>query len=147
MPASMDRLTREDRSRLMAAVRGKDTTPERVVRSLLHRLGIRFRLHRRDLPGRPDVVLVSRRIAIFVHGCFWHRHAGCRRTTTPAANREFWLAKFRANRARDRRNESALVKVGWKVIILWECETLDPDALARKLRRLLVPLSPPRERG
>ena len=121
----------------MAAVRGKDTTPERVVRSLLHRLGVRFRLHRKDLPGRPDIVLPGRRLAIFVHGCFWHRHAGCRRTTSPASNREYWQAKFRANRARDRRHEKTLTDLGWRVVVLWECETRDLDRLTQMLRKLL----------
>jgi DNA mismatch endonuclease, patch repair protein len=133
----MDRITTEARSRIMAAVRGKDTTPERVVRSLLHRLGVRFRLHREDLPGRPDIVLPGRRLAIFVHGCFWHRHAGCRRTTSPASNREYWQAKFRANRYRDRRNVKALIALGWRVVILWECETRDLDRLTRTLRKHL----------
>jgi DNA mismatch endonuclease (patch repair protein) len=133
----MDRITTEARSRIMAAVRGKDTTPERVVRSLLHRLGVRFRLHRKDLPGRPDIVLPARRMAIFVHGCFWHRHAGCKRTTSPASNREYWQAKFRANRARDRRNEKTLIALGWRVVVLWECETRDLDRLTRTLRALL----------
>jgi DNA mismatch endonuclease (patch repair protein) len=117
----------------MAKVRRTNTRPERVVRSLLHRLGYRFRLHRKDLPGTPDIVLPKYRIAIFVHGCFWHRHYRCKKTTKPAHNAAFWEAKFDANRTRDRRKAAALRRAGWKVIVLWECETE-----SAKLERILV---------
>lgn len=117
----------------MAAVRGKDTTPELLVRRMLHRAGLRFRLHRADLPGHPDLVLAGHRVAIFVHGCFWHRHPRCRRTTTPAANRQFWLDKFHANRLRDRRVVRALTRLGWRSIIVWECETREEDRLRKRL--------------
>lgn len=130
---SADRISHAARSRLMAAVRGKDTTPELLVRRMLHRAGLRFRLHRADLPGHPDLVFVRQRTAIFVHGCFWHRHPRCRRTTTPAANRQFWLDKFRANRLRDRRVVRELARLGWRSIIVWECETRETDRLRRRL--------------
>ena len=106
----------------MAAIRGHDTTPERLVRSALHRHGLRFRLHVRDLPGRPDIVLPRHRTVILVHGCFWHRHLGCARSTLPATNRAWWVAKLRRNRARDRRILRALRAAGWRVIVVWECQ-------------------------
>jgi DNA mismatch endonuclease (patch repair protein) len=106
----------------MSRITGRDTAPERALRSALHRAGLRFRLHRRDLPGRPDIVLPSRRLAIFVHGCFWHRHEGCRFTTTPTTNAEFWQRKFASNTTRDAANVAALEALGWRVIVAWECE-------------------------
>lgn len=117
----------------MARVRGKDSGPEWVVRRLLHSMGWRYRLHARDLPGRPDIVVRSRRRAIFVHGCFWHRHEGCRRATMPATRTEFWAAKFAANVERDRRVFEALRTAGWSVLVVWECELRDRDALAARL--------------
>ena len=107
----------------MSRIRGKNTTPEIVVRSVLHRLGYRFRLHGKKLPGRPDVVLPRHRAVVFVHGCFWHRHGGCRNCTTPTNNRSFWVAKLDGNAARDKLHKSALEKLGWKVVVVWECET------------------------
>jgi DNA mismatch endonuclease (patch repair protein) len=107
----------------MRKVRGKDTTPEMKVRSALHRAGYRFRLHRRDLPGRPDIVLPGRRAVVFVHGCFWHRHPGCRAASSPSTRREFWQDKFERNVDRDRRNVEALAADGWSVHVVWECET------------------------
>lgn len=125
----MDRITPEARSANMRAVRGRDTAPEMRVRSLAHRMGYRFRLHRRDLPGSPDLVFPRRRIVIFVHGCFWHRHPGCRRTTVPKSRTGFWKAKFDRNVARDAANEQALRDAGWKVVVIWECETKDAGRL------------------
>ena len=110
------------RSRNMAAIRGKDTAPELAVRKMLHGMGLRFRLHRKDLPGRPDIVLPRHRTVVFVHGCFWHRHESCRFTTTPKTRREFWQAKFDGNVARDSRNQADLVELGWRVLVVWECE-------------------------
>lgn len=136
-----DRLTPEARSRLMAAVKGRDTTPELVVRSLAHSLGYRFRIHRRDLPGSPDLTFPSRRKAVFVHGCFWHRHEGCRKATTPKSNEAFWQAKFARNVARDARNEWDLRAAGWNVLVVWQCETLDRDHLAERLTAFLGPPS------
>lgn len=118
-----DRLTKERRSWNMSRIRGKDTAPERVVRSLLHRMGLRFRLHGKGLPGRPDILLRKYRTVVFVHGCFWHRHKGCRNCTTPTNRREWWLEKLNGNAARDRLHSRALSKLGWKVIVIWECET------------------------
>ena len=117
----------------MARVGSADTAPELAVRKLLHRLGYRFRLHRRDLPGRPDICFPGRKKAIFVHGCFWHRHEGCRRTTTPGTRRSFWTEKFRDNVARDRSNLHDLAALGWSVLVVWECETADPETLASRL--------------
>jgi DNA mismatch endonuclease (patch repair protein) len=125
------------RSALMARIGGKNTKPEIAVRKLLHSLGGRFRLHRKDLPGRPDVVLPGRRLAIFVHGCFWHRHDGCKMCSTPKTRRQFWTEKFLANIARDRRNVEALEAAGWRVAIIWECETRKANSLKDKLVKLL----------
>jgi DNA mismatch endonuclease (patch repair protein) len=113
-----------DRSANMRAVRSKDTGPELQVRRLVHRLGYRFRLHRKELPGTPDLVFVARRKVIFVHGCFWHRHS-CRRATVPAANREFWAEKFKRNKARDRKALKALKAQGWEALVIWECALKD----------------------
>jgi DNA mismatch endonuclease (patch repair protein) len=128
------------RSALMRAVRGKDTKPEMAVRRILHRLGFRFRLQRRDLPGRPDIVLPRHRLAIFVHGCFWHRHSDCRRTSIPKTRADFWSAKFEANAARDERVARELVTAGWKVIVIWECQTKKPDELTVALLQDLATL-------
>ena len=128
-----DPLAGARRSALMRSVRRSDTTPEVVVRRLLHALGVRFRLHLKGLPGTPDIVLPSRRTVIFVHGCFWHRHEGCSKATFPKTHPDFWLEKFAANVARDAVKTSALEGNGWKVRIVWECETRDPGTLALRL--------------
>lgn len=117
------------RSRMMAGIRGKDTAPELALRRALHRLGFRFRLHVKELPGRPDLVLPRWRAAVQVHGCFWHRHAGCRFATSPATRREFWAAKFAGNVERDVRNHAALRALGWRTATVWEC-ALSKDRLA-----------------
>lgn len=106
---------------MMAGIRGSNTSPEIKVRRLLHRHGFRFRLHQRNLPGRPDMVLARYKVCIFVHGCFWHRHPGCRYATTPRTREEFWQLKFAQNVARDTRNRNELLELGWRVIELWEC--------------------------
>jgi DNA mismatch endonuclease (patch repair protein) len=106
---------------MMSSIRGGDTRPEIAVRSILHRAGFRFRIHDRTLPGTPDIVLRKWNAVIFVHGCFWHRHEGCRMAATPASNSAFWLEKFRANVARDARNRDALRSGGWRVLVIWEC--------------------------
>ncbi len=121
----------------MSRVRGKDTTPEIKVRKVLHGLGYRFGLHASDLPGKPDIVLRKRRTAIFVHGCFWHRHAGCRYATTPKSKIAFWRQKFETNVARDRRNIRQLRKSGWRVLVVWQCHTRDERRLSRKLDGLM----------
>lgn len=129
-----DTLTSERRSWNMSRIRGRDTAPEMLLRSLLHRAGFRFRLHARQLPGRPDVVLPRYRAAIFVHGCFWHRHPGCRNATTPTTRREFWQEKFDDNVSRDVRNRIALEAAGWTVHTVWECELkADAENVVRRL--------------
>ena len=121
----------------MSRVKGKDTRPELRLRRLLHAQGYRFRLHRRDLPGSPDLVFPSRRCVVFVHGCFWHRHPGCKLTRTPKSNTEFWKSKFQENVRRDRRNRRKLESMGWHVLIVWECELNDSDQVAQRVSRFL----------
>lgn len=135
----MDTLSPEERSKRMALVRGRDTKPEMLVRRLAHSMGYRYRLHRRDLPGKPDLVFGPRRKLIFVHGCFWHRHPdpACKLARLPKTRREFWLPKLEGNRARDERNNVALTEMGWDVLEIWECETADVDSLANKIREFL----------
>ena len=125
------------RSELMRRVRGKNTAPELAVRRAAHALGYRFRLHRADLPGRPDLVFPRLRTALFVHGCFWHRHEGCSRMTTPKTRTAYWQEKFEQNIQRDRRNSAALRRLGWDVAVVWECETFDGPGLIAKLSRFL----------
>lgn len=117
-----DTISSERRSWNMSRIGGRNTKPELRLRSLLHRAGFRFRLHAKDLPGRPDIVLPRYRTVIFVHGCFWHRHAGCRNATTPSTRMEFWQDKFDGNVNRDQRNRATLEAAGWKVLTVWECE-------------------------
>ncbi|MCO6465979.1 MAG: DNA mismatch endonuclease Vsr [Bradyrhizobiaceae bacterium] len=124
----MDLVNQKTRSRIMAAVGRKNTAPELRLRSALHRLGLRFRLNVKNLPGSPDIVLPKYKTVVFVHGCFWHRH-GCSKTTTPKTRQEFWNAKFEANRARDERKEAQLRELGWRVITVWECEVLNTERL------------------
>ena len=118
----MDRLTPEKRSWNMSCIKSKDTTPERIVRSFLHRNGFRFRLHAKDLPGKPDIVLQKYKTVIEVRGCYWHRHEGCKDATTPSTNTEFWQKKFAENVARDQSTEQKLKGLGWNVIVVWQCE-------------------------
>lgn len=131
----MDTLTATQRRKCMAAIRGKDTTPERIVRSVLHRLGCRFALHRADLPGKPDIVMPARGAVVFVHGCYWHMHTCKRGRSTPATNAAFWRAKREKNRQRDRWTVAALRRAGWRVFVVWECE-LKADKIARVIERL-----------
>lgn len=109
------------RSKNMAAIRGKNTKPEMAVRRYLHAAGFRYRLHRKDLPGKPDLVLPGYKLVVFVHGCFWHRHQGCSYSTTPATRAMFWKDKFQKNMERDERNQNELLEKGWRVLIIWEC--------------------------
>lgn len=134
----MHSLTKSERSQLMRRVKRQDTAPEMVVRRIAHRLGLRYRLHRTDLPGSPDIVFGPRRKLIFVHGCFWHRHPGCSRASIPKTRTEFWTAKFDRNVARDAKAERLLRDMGWDVITIWECETRDKPALQRKLTHLIL---------
>ncbi len=129
----VDRLTPEERSRNMARIRSRDTGPELRVRTVAHALGLRFRLHRRDLPGTPDLAFPKHRVALFVHGCFWHRHEGCAKAYMPKSRIPFWTQKFAANTARDRCKAAELVAAGWKPVVVWECETTDAGRLARIL--------------
>ena len=132
-----DVLTPEQRARNMAAIRGKDTKPELVVRRLVHRMGLRFRLHRKDLPGRPDLVFPRSRKVIFVHGCFWHMHDCVYGAVRPKSNAEFWVNKRASNVERDKRQMSALESSGWKVLTIWECSIKDPQQLESDLRAFL----------
>jgi DNA mismatch endonuclease (patch repair protein) len=132
-----DRLTRERRSWNMSRIRSRDTAPEKRVRSALHRAGYRFRLHSKQLPGRPDVVLPKHRTVVFVHGCFWHRHKDCRFAYTPKSRVAFWQEKFRRNVERDRRSALELRRLGWKVVTVWECEVERPEKWLRRLQKLL----------
>jgi DNA mismatch endonuclease (patch repair protein) len=120
----------------LGRIRQQRTRPEILVRRALHRMGLRFRVHNRDLPGSPDLANRRRRFAIFVHGCFWHHHEGCRRATVPKRNRAFWLAKFAANRTRDRRAEQALEAAGFRVLTIWECEAENDARLHARLSEL-----------
>jgi DNA mismatch endonuclease (patch repair protein) len=133
----MDIVSPMRRSEMMGRIRGKGTKPELVVRSTLHRLGYRFRLHVRGLPGSPDLVFPRRKLALFVHGCFWHRHKGCAFTYTPKSSVEFWKGKFKSNIARDKRVQKELERAGWRVAVIWECEIADSVGLRRKLKQLL----------
>ena len=118
----MDRITPEKRSWNMSRIKSKDTTPELIVRSFLFRHGFRFRLHVKNLPGHPDIVLPKYRTVVEVRGCFWHRHPGCKKMTMPSTNVEFWQQKFTANVARDQRVEAELRQLGWRVVVIWDCE-------------------------
>ena len=135
----MDTLTREERAERMSRVRSKNTKPEMRVRRIVHRLGYRYRLHRRDLPGTPDLAFIGRRKAIFVHGCFWHRHPStdCKLARLPKSRAEFWTPKLERNRARDEDNQSKLEAIGWGVLILWECQLKDEASLATTIQTFL----------
>ena len=135
----MDRLTTERRSEVMSRVRSKDTAPELAVRRTAHALGYRFRLHRKDLPGKPDLIFPKSRIAIFVHGCFCHQHPGCLKATIPRTRSEFWQAKLERNVERDAAAVRKLEALGWTVEVIWECDTNDTTALRKRLQRLLKP--------
>ncbi|MBV4542148.1 very short patch repair endonuclease [Pseudomonas vlassakiae] len=133
----MDTVDSATRSRMMSGIRGKDTAPEMLVRRFLHNRGYRYRLHRKDLPGNPDIVIPRLKVCIFVHGCFWHRHPGCRYATTPKTRLEFWGDKFQKNIARDAANTLALEARDWTVLIVWECQLKkDPETLSRLEHRL-----------
>lgn len=128
-----DRISADRRSWNMSRIRSRDTKPEVQVRSLLHRMGYRFRVCRGDLPGRPDIVLPKHKTVVFVHGCFWHRHKGCRFAYTPKSRLDFWSKKFEANVKRDREVSKQLRQLGWKVLIVWSCALANPEALRRSL--------------
>lgn len=131
-----DNLTHRQRSHCMSKIRSKGTRPEIIVRSIVHKLGFRFRLHRRDLPGIPDIVLPRHRVAIFVHGCFWHQHPGCIRSTRPKSNTAYWQKKLDGNIERDLAHLTQLEHLGWRVGIVWECETVFQESLSANLLNL-----------
>jgi len=133
----MDRISEEQRSWNMSRIRGKNTQPELIVRSTLHRLGYRFRLHRSDLPGKPDVVLPKYRTCIFVHGCYWHRHSGCKYAYEPKSRVDFWQKKFRDNVERDKRKRKELERLGWNVVVIWECQVLPQDELMVHIQNII----------
>jgi DNA mismatch endonuclease (patch repair protein) len=128
----MDTVSPEKRSRMMSGIRSKGTAPELVVRSIAHRLGLRFRLHAKNLVGRPDLVFPKHRTVLFVHGCFWHRH-DCGLAAVPKTRTDFWLAKFGANQQRDRKVRELLEMQGWRVLEIWECETREPERVRQRL--------------
>lgn len=132
------RISPDTRKRVMSAIKSVDTRPELAVRRILWALGARYRLHIKELPGRPDIVLPRIRTAIFVHGCFWHLHEGCRLARVPRSRPDYWPAKLQGNRLRDSRDQAALRCLGWKVLVIWECETAKKDQLTRRLRQLLT---------
>lgn len=134
----VDTLSVERRSWNMSRIRGRDTEPERLLRSLLHKEGFRFRLHDRSLPGKPDIVMRKHRAVIMVHGCYWHRHPGCRNATTPSTRTDFWVEKFEGTIARDRQNLADLTALGWRVITVWECDLKKrPDQVVSDIRSRL----------
>jgi DNA mismatch endonuclease, patch repair protein len=128
-----DVFSKEKRSEIMSRIRGKNTTPELKVRSMLHRMGYRFRLHVPNLPGKPDIVLPKYKTVIFVHGCFWHQHEGCRMSFMPKTRKGFWMEKLAANRIRDTRAVEKLAALGWRSLVVWECEISDQASLSRRL--------------
>ena len=128
----------EQRSRNMSAIKSKNTKPEIKVRKILHSMGYRFRLHRKDLPGSPDIVLPKYKTVIFVHGCFWHRHANCKYASTPKTRKEFWESKFKANVKRDKEIQEKIQNIGWQPVVIWECEVKNKDFFTKKFVRKLV---------
>jgi DNA mismatch endonuclease (patch repair protein) len=131
---SADIVTAEHRSKIMSMIKGKNTKPEMLVRSVCHEMGLRYRLHRKDLPGKPDLVFPKHRLCIFVHGCFWHRHPGCKYAYTPKSRLDFWLPKLARNVERDLAAQKALRALGWRVVIVWECHTKDREFLRNEIR-------------
>ncbi|MDO8926797.1 MAG: very short patch repair endonuclease [Sideroxyarcus sp.] len=132
----VDHVSKEKRSEIMKRIRGKDTTPELVVRKLIHSMGYRYRLNVRGLPGRPDIVFANRKKVIFIHGCFWHRH-GCKKGKPPKSNLEYWLPKLKDNQTRDVRNQRHLASLGWKTLVIWQCETKDTNGLKKIIAKFL----------
>lgn len=133
----VDTIDAASRSAVMSRVRGKDTKPEMAIRKMVFGAGYRYRLHGKKLPGKPDLVFAGRRKVIFVHGCFWHRHAGCALARIPKSRVEFWTAKLEGNRDRDARHLATLREMGWSAMVVWECELRDPDALQERIRAFL----------
>jgi DNA mismatch endonuclease (patch repair protein) len=138
----VDKLTKEHRSWNMGRIKSGDTKPELAVRSILHRMGYRFRLHRKDLPGKPDIVLPKYKVVIFVHGCFWHHHKGCKYAYIPKSRTDFWLEKFKNNTERDCKVVDELTEMGWRVHIIWECEIKTPECVSERFKRFFEKLPP-----
>ena len=135
-----DKLTPEKRSRNMSHIKSRDTSPELIVRKLIHRLGYRFRLHRKDLPGKPDLVFLSKKKVIFVHGCFWHQHPDkkCLDSRLPKSNKDYWAPKLQRNKDRDKQAKKNLTRLKWKYIVIWECETTKSETLKNKIHKFLA---------
>ena len=133
----VDTVSRERRSLIMSKIKDKDTAPELTVRKLVHGMGYRFRLHCKDLPGKPDLVFPRLGCVIFVHGCFWHPHANCSDSRTPESNRTYWIPKLQANSKRDARNQASLRRSGWRVMVVRDCQTKDAELLRRRVERFL----------
>lgn len=135
-----DTMSMDERSRRMSRIRNKDTKPEMFVRKLIHRMGYRYRLHGKQLPGKPDLVFASRRKVIFVHGCYWHRHddPSCKLARLPKSRLDFWGPKLEGNRERDKRNQMELKALGWEVLVIWECQLSDVDDVTARVREFLT---------
>ena|SRR2546422_1542176 len=136
--SSIRKLTSAQRYAVMSSIRSKHTKPEQAVKRVLTKLGFSYRIHASKLPGRPDIILPSRRIAVMVHGCFWHQHSGCRLARVPKSRPDYWPGKLQSNKVRDQRAKRALRYLGWQVITIWECQTLNPSGLAERLRSKLT---------
>lgn len=132
-----DTLSPKERSKRMSLIRGKDSSPELKLRRLVHGMGFRYRLHVKDLPGKPDLVFPSRRAVIFMHGCFWHRHPGCKLARMPKSKLDFWRPKLEGNRERDLQNQEMLKKSGWRVLVIWECEMANIENVSNKVQEFL----------
>jgi DNA mismatch endonuclease (patch repair protein) len=135
----MDKISVLGRSAIMRAIGSKNTKPEMAVRRLAHAMGYRFRLHRKDLPGKPDMVFPGRKAVIFIHGCFWHQHPdpSCKDSRLPKSNTDYWGPKLQRNQARDAENEAALLAQGWRVLVIWECQIKDREALSDRIKAFL----------
>ena len=132
-----DIVSKKKRSEMMSGIKGKDTKPEIATRKMMYKMGLRYRLHRKDLPGKPDIVLGTIKLAIFVHGCFWHRHNQCKYSYNPKTRVNFWEKKFKDNVKRDMNNRHALEELGWKSAVIWECQTKDPDDLKKNILNII----------
>ena len=132
-----DCLTKEQRSENMRRIRSKDTKPEKAIRSLVHSMGFRYRLHCPSLPGKPDIVLSKYKTIIFCHGCFWHQHKNCKRASVPKTNTDYWIPKLKKNVVRFKKVKLGLKKMGWNVVVIWECETNDANKLSKNISKVL----------
>jgi len=132
-----DIVSKKKRSEMMSGIKGKDTKPEIATRKMMYKMGLRYRLHKKNLPGKPDIVLGTVKLAIFVHGCFWHRHNQCKYSYSPKTRVNFWEKKFDDNVKRDMNNRHALDELGWKSAVIWECQTKDPDDLKRNILNII----------